>query len=139
MKKLISFHPVLVLMIGLGALLLLYITPDAQEVIHHDFLVDADDPYGCLSCHDGMVAPNIIPCTVNCLFNQFGSHTVFVRYPPPGKESYFAPAGQLEAMGIRLTNGEITCVSCHNLINQNKYHLVMENYRSRLCRACHIR
>jgi hypothetical protein len=138
MKKLLS-HPVLAFMVGMGALLLLYITLDAQEVIHHDFLVDADKPYDCLACHDGLIASNIAPCTVNCLFNQLGSHSVFVTYPPAGKESEFTPAGQLEAIGIKLTNGQITCVSCHNLINQSKYHLVMENYRSRLCQACHIR
>lgn len=110
----------------------------AQEVPHHDFVVDNNDPGECLSCHDGAVASNIFPCTENCLLDRSASHSVFKKYPPAGRETEFAPLAQLEANGIRLTNGEVTCISCHNLTNQRPLHLVMEDQRQ-LCVTCHIR
>lgn len=112
----------------------------AQEVPHHDNLVNHEDPRVCLTCHSGLISQNVIPCTKNsCLLDPNSSHPIFKRYPPVGKESEFAPPAQVEAAGVKLINGEVTCISCHNLINQEEFHLVMENTRSRLCKTCHIR
>jgi predicted CXXCH cytochrome family protein len=38
-----------------------------------------------------------------------------------------------------LTDGQISCVSCHDLTNDEKHHLVIDNRESRLCLTCHIR
>ena len=112
----------------------------AQEVLHNGNLVDSDDPKICLTCHNGIIAKNISPCTkIRCLLEPNSSHPVFKKYPPSGKESEYAPSFQVEAAGIILKNGEVTCISCHNLMNQEGFHLVMENKRSRLCKTCHIR
>ncbi|MEW6518189.1 MAG: cytochrome c3 family protein [Thermodesulfobacteriota bacterium] len=112
----------------------------AQEVPHHDFLVNIDDGKACLTCHDGAIARNITICArASCLFEPHASHPVFRKYPPAGKEDLFFPAARVEAAGIRLTNGEVSCLSCHNLLNKNQFHLVIDNVRSRLCMSCHIR
>ena len=112
----------------------------AQEVIHHDQLVIADAPKDCLACHDGVISINISPCTkLSCLLDPTTSHPTFKQYPPIGKESEFHPRPQVEAAGIVLKNGEVSCISCHNLLNRERFHLVITNDRSHLCRACHIR
>ena len=128
--------------LGLGLVLVLFlmISPYAQEVPHHGFLAHYDKPELCLACHDGTIAKNITPCNKDsCLFDNKSSHPVFKKYPPTGKESEYAPVFEVEAAGVTLTNGEVTCISCHNLINQQRPHLVMEDLRSRLCKTCHIR
>ncbi len=112
----------------------------AQEVPHHGHMVEMSDPEDCLACHDGAMAGNVIPCPeINCTLNSQHSHSVFREYPPVGKEADFNPAHKVKAAGIRLKDGQVTCISCHDLANQDRYHLVMENGRSRLCRTCHIR
>lgn len=112
----------------------------AQEVPHHGSLVDMDDPKECLTCHDGAVAGNVVPCPkTGCALNSKFSHSVFRKYPPAGKESDFHPSFRVRAAGITLKNDQVTCISCHDLANQDEYHLVMANSRSQLCRTCHIR
>lgn len=128
------------LLIFSNSILLSNISINAYEVPHHDNLVDHDDPKICLTCHDGVMAQNISPCTkVSCLLDANSSHPVFKKYPPDGRESEFAPSFQVKDAGIELINGEVTCLSCHNLINQEEFHLIMDNQDSRLCKICHIR
>ena len=131
---------VCLLLVCVNIILIGNISLNAQEVLHNDNLVDSNDPKGCLTCHNGTIARNISPCTkVSCLLDPRSSHPVFKKYPPAGKESDYAPSSQVEAAGIKLKNGEVTCISCHNLMNQQEFHLVMENNDSRLCKTCHIR
>ena len=122
------------------SLVLKSISLSALEVNHHDNIVDSDDPEICLTCHNGTIAKNISPCTkVSCLLDPRSSHPVFKKFPPEGKESEFVPFSQVESAGIKLKNGEVSCISCHNILIQEDFHLVMENRRSRLCKTCHIR
>ena len=111
----------------------------AQEVPHHQFLVKLDEPRKCLTCHDGVISPNISPCTTDCAINPSASHPVFKQYPPAGKESEFHPRAQVEAAGLNLQNNEVTCISCHNLMIKEKHHLIIGEARSRLCMTCHKR
>ena len=131
---------VYLLLVCVNIILIGNISLNAQEVLHNDNLVDSNDPKICLTCHNGILARNISPCTkISCLLEPNSSHPVFKKYPPDGKESEYAPSFQVQAAGIILKNGEVTCISCHNLMNQEGFHLVMENKRSRLCKTCHIR
>jgi hypothetical protein len=128
------------LVICITLILLSIVLINAQEVPHHNNLVDHSDPHICLTCHDGAIAENISPCTkASCLLDSNSSHPVFKQYPPDGKESEFHPSFQIEAAGIKLTNGEITCISCHDLIVQEEFHLALENRSSLLCMVCHKR
>ena len=138
MKNKIELYCLLIL---LTIILLSTIFIDAHDVPHHDYLVDHTAPQTCLTCHDGALATNITPCTKSsCLLDSNSSHPIFRKYPPDGKESEYAPVFVLVAAGIKISDeGEITCLSCHDLINQEEFHLVMENWRSRLCMICHKR
>lgn len=112
--------------------------PHAEQVMHHGLEVKITaDLSDCIVCHDGMVGPTVSICTVDCKFTS--PHSILKEYPPFGKEQEYAPADKLAAKGIILQNHKVTCVSCHNLKNPQKYHLVMENNGSALCYACHIK
>ncbi len=110
----------------------------AAKVLHHGVAVEEDaTSRECLACHDGASANNVSFCTVRCGFDT--SHSVEKHYPPIGKAHLYAPAALLRANGIKLINGNVTCVSCHNLKKNDRYHLVMDNSHSQLCLTCHIR
>jgi len=110
----------------------------AEEVEHHGMQVNADATFSqCVSCHDGTVAHNVSFCTSKC--DAATSHAVLKAYPPLRRASEFAPLAAVRAKGIKFDNGRVTCISCHNLRNPAKNHLVMENSGSRLCLTCHIR
>lgn len=110
----------------------------AEEVQHHGVTADADGALTqCISCHDGSVGEHVSFCTVQCDFKT--PHSVLKDYPPRDRELSFAPIPAAKAKGIKFINGKVTCVSCHNLRNPAKNHLVMDNRGSRLCLTCHIR
>ena len=109
----------------------------AATTDHHGFTVDAaGNPQLCMSCHDGSTAMSVVYCTVLCDFST--AHSIEKRYPPRGKESDYAPLSDVTAAGIRIVNGRVTCISCHDLINPGKFHLI-RNDRHKLCSLCHIR
>ena len=110
----------------------------ADKVAHHGNTVDADGiAESCLSCHDGTIAANVSVCTVKCDFST--PHAIMKRYPPLGrKASSYASVAQVTAKGVRIVNGNITCVSCHNLKNEARYHLVRDE-KGKLCVICHIK
>jgi predicted CXXCH cytochrome family protein len=51
----------------------------------------------------------------------------------------FAPAGAAEMAGVKFIDGRVDCISCHDLTNTDRYHLRIENRKSRLCLACHLK
>jgi len=109
----------------------------AEMVSHHTATVEANGRADeCISCHDGKTAKHVSFCTVKCDYSS--SHAVLKKYPPAGKADKFAPAAVLQAKGIQLENGKVTCISCHDLRKTGRNHLVMDNKQSRLCFACHV-
>jgi predicted CXXCH cytochrome family protein len=112
-------------------------SPRTEIIPHHGLEVEADGTADdCLGCHDGFVARNASFCTVKCDFR--GSHPILKRYPPLGKESSFVPLEVLAAKAVKLEQGQITCISCHNLHNSSRYHLSIDNAGDKLCYACHL-
>ena len=110
----------------------------SEMVNHHGQLIElGEDSSDCIVCHDGTVTSNAAFCTRNC--NHGTAHSVAKEYPPRGREDSYAPVDSLRQKGIRLNNGQTTCLSCHNLNNQAKYHLVIDNSGSALCFACHVK
>ncbi len=111
----------------------------SAEVEHHGSIVDSAAGYReCLTCHDGIVATNISPCLGPvCMLRS--DHPVNRAYPPPDKAREFASTAVAEGAGIRFLDGRIDCISCHDLLNQNRFHLRIEERDSRLCLACHLR
>lgn len=125
---------VLVVMLGI----LLPMQASAERIDHDGVKVEADGPVrDCLSCHDGALADAVSSCSVRCDFST--GHSLMKDYPPRGKEALYSPAAVVTAKGIKLVNGKVTCISCHNLRNPSRNHLVMDNTGSKLCLTCHIR
>lgn len=109
----------------------------AEKMEHHGQAIDLDgDIGGCIACHDGTIATSFSFCLTKC--NYRTSHSVTKTYPPHGQENAYAPISSLSGKGIQLHNGKTTCLSCHDLKNQEKYHLIIDNRGSSLCFTCHI-
>lgn len=108
----------------------------SEQISHHGQRVDNNgDPNGCIVCHDGLTAASVHYCTVEC---GFGSpHPISREYPPKSKESSYTPAESLHQKGIRLYNGKISCVSCHDLGKSTKNHLITDDSDRSFCFSCH--
>lgn len=116
---------------------LYYSTPRAEEILHHEVMADSDGSvYDCLSCHDGTIGSSVTLSTM--IGNFFSNHPVNRDYPPVGKSEFYVPEEMVAIAGIKLVNGQITCITCHDLKNQGKDHLVKSLDRSGLCFSCHI-
>jgi len=109
----------------------------AEQIAHHGVTADADAAANeCISCHDGSLSHIVAFCRVLCDFST--PHSILKRYPPPGKQREYASAATVASKGIKLQNGLVTCISCHNLRNPAKNHLVVDNTNSKLCLICHL-
>ena len=112
----------------------------AEDVHHHGFSVNNKARVSeCLSCHDGSIAPNLSFCIEKSSSRTPGGHPVNRPYPPIEKQKMFHNTALVKAAGIKLVNGRVTCVSCHNLANPQRPHLVIEIDHSKLCLTCHIK
>lgn len=110
----------------------------AEQIAHNGWMVDdSGDPNDCIVCHDGTTAPLARYCTVDC--SAVTSHSILKEYPPSLKESTYVPVELLQEKGIRLFNGKVGCVSCHDLRQTTGDHLVMDNAGSALCFSCHLK
>jgi len=111
-------------------------TPGAEEILHYGGKVDSEGSgIGCLSCHDGLIAPSVkLTVTIG---NFFCGHPINRDYPPVNNPESYLPIEQVTAAGIKLLNGQVTCISCHNLKNPEKPHLAVTIDKSDLCFSCH--
>lgn len=101
-----------------------------------------DNSRECLSCHDGTLSKATHTQIAGLSF-QHGksigvSHPIGVDYEEvyllkPGK---YHPVQSLDPV-IVLVNGKIACKTCHDHYSRHKKHLVMDNFKSRLCLSCH--
>lgn len=121
------------------AMLLPAVGAGGERVPHHGAEVDvAAGSRTCLECHDGSAMSRPVTyCTVDCGFAD--SHAIDKDYPPPGREAEFVPLDAVNRGGVRLDQGKITCVSCHDLKNGARHHLALSNAGSGLCLTCHIK
>jgi len=111
-------------------------SPGAEEIEHHGVRADSEgSAYECLSCHDGVLAAQIHMSTKTG--NYLCTHPVNRDYPPPRKQADYLPLEEVTAAGIKLLQGQISCISCHNLKNPEKLHLVVPLDNSNLCFNCH--
>ena len=128
------------IVVSLLLTILLYLTSDgvsAGQIAHNGWMVnDSGDPSECIVCHDGSTASIAHYCTVDC--SVVTPHSIMKDYPPVLKEDSYAPVKSLEEKGIRLFNGKLGCVSCHDLKKTKKSHLIMDNAGSALCFSCHL-
>lgn len=103
----------------------------------------------CLSCHDGVVARDVYRSAHAARVSaQLGSswvgkasltsHPIGVKYPI-GDPTYRTIEAATDDGAIKLPNGRLQCISCHDPHNTKRfdYMLVRSNQGSRLCLACH--
>lgn len=104
----------------------------------------------CLGCHDGTVATSTIGGSHSMLAGVregfampdgfvWRDHPIGVPYPADRNE--YRPESFVVKKGIRLPEGRIECISCHDPHNAAGTHgmLWMSNKRSALCLTCHIK
>lgn len=98
----------------------------------------------CIACHDGMSAgsPHLrvknSPSQASAnLESVLGSHPIGMNY---ANYSYsnraFKKIGTLSSQMV-FVDGKVGCITCHNPLNPERNHLVMDNNGSRLCFSCH--
>ncbi|NOX97089.1 MAG: hypothetical protein GXO98_03305 [Nitrospirae bacterium] len=87
----------------------------------------------CLSCHDGTISkmPSVSVREGIWKHGVSLSHPIGVRYPRDGDFRAYLPKK------IRLFDGKVGCLSCHDPYAKERNLLVMSNRRSRLCLSCH--
>ncbi|UCD27558.1 MAG: hypothetical protein JSV03_10615 [Planctomycetota bacterium] len=105
----------------------------------------------CLGCHDGTVATSTIGSSHALLAGLregfaapdsfvWRDHPIGVPYPRNNRE--YQPLAFVLAKGrVRLPEGRIECISCHDPHSEAKIDpmLVMSNKRSALCLSCHVK
>jgi predicted CXXCH cytochrome family protein len=102
--------------------------------------------FECLTCHDGLSIKsgdvrfkNDTGFRPLDLEKAVGNHPVGMDYRgyANGNPGYKG----MESLNrdTILMDGKVGCLSCHNPLNSEKPHLVMDNDRSALCLTCHIK
>ncbi|MBE7504954.1 MAG: cytochrome c3 family protein [Planctomycetia bacterium] len=103
----------------------------------------------CLSCHDGITARDVYgyahavrgPGKIGGSWIGTGSltsHPIGAKYPLT-EPTYHDPASVTASGRIKLPDGRVQCISCHDPHNSHRVEgmLVDRNDASRLCLACH--
>ena len=104
----------------------------------------------CLGCHDGTVATSTTGAAHSMLAGVregfavpegfvWRDHPIGVRYPANPRE--YHPEAFVARQHMRLPDGRIECISCHDPHNVAgiRHLLWTSNKRSALCLTCHIK
>jgi predicted CXXCH cytochrome family protein len=95
----------------------------------------------CLGCHDGTVGASGDLSTERApgIGERRSSHPIGTPYPPRPRrnsDNGYVPLGSLDPR-IHLPGGKVGCLSCHDMYGSEQKLLVMSNFESKLCYACH--
>ena len=102
-----------------------------------------DSAGACLSCHDGVSAPDVAYQTPGGRrggnWDPAMNHPVGVPYPRAGKRGMEMPLRPVSSLPttVRLPGGAVSCVSCHDLYASKPALLTVPIEGSRLCMTCH--
>ena len=95
--------------------------------------------FHCLACHDGTVAREAFSVTGSAAKpapSGGRGHPVDVPYPT--WNDHFRPAASLDPRLV-LSDGCVSCVTCHGGADPAKKRLSVPNDRSALCLCCHLK
>ncbi len=99
----------------------------------------------CILCHDGMNAPHYETKFVGTSQQRFvdlttvvGSHPIGMNYGEYTDSQEFKGWGNTNSE-MSFIAGKVGCLTCHNPLNPEKFHLVMNNDKSNICLSCHIK
>lgn len=96
--------------------------------------------YDCMTCHDGMNASvhkvrfrNDRRGSAATVSDVTGNHPIGMDYGScaSGNRSF------RDAEGLTFVAGRVGCLSCHNPLNPERFHLAVSNDGSGLCFTCH--
>ncbi len=97
----------------------------------------------CLSCHDGVNASEAGHKWLRSAGGSLGdpgrNHPVGMPYVRRETDQRRLPLRHVMLLPreVRLPDGKVSCVSCHNLYNVERHHLSVPIEGSRLCLTCH--
>ncbi len=98
----------------------------------------------CLSCHDGSIGSRsdvgvgYWRHSVDFFSQDRGVHPIGVNYRRAAmKDRKLRPPEALPSE-IRLVDGKVSCISCHDPYSSRPMRLSMDNRGSRLCGGCHL-
>lgn len=129
----------------------LYRIPGQRPVFETDRYTPGPTSLICLGCHDGTIATSTIGSShamlagVRAGFDVpdaalMRDHPIGIPYPVNRRD--YRPSGFVTANGrVRLPDGKVECVSCHDPHNASgtRAMLAIPNRRSALCLTCHIK
>lgn len=98
----------------------------------------------CLSCHDGAIAKFPVVSVGLWTYASFtgtnlGRHPIGIDYEATrARHGKLRPAFTLDKR-VKLIQGKVSCVSCHEPYSEQKDGLVMDNWGSKLCLTCHLK
>lgn len=98
----------------------------ARETDAHAGISSRSDSLICLSCHDGVMAPDSLRHPIGMVYDA----------SPLRRVGTLKPSASL-APSIALEGGRVGCSSCHDLSSSLRSKLVVANTGSALCFACH--
>lgn len=97
----------------------------------------------CITCHDGTLGRSVnykvkgaVPFTASGLDTITGSHPVGMDYAKLRMNRAFVP-GELLPENMPLMSGRVSCVTCHDMMSNNKAYLAVDLDKSALCFKCH--
>lgn len=97
----------------------------------------------CLACHDGTIAkPVTFRISDGTLHREKsietikGAHPIGMDYEKFRMSAEYAPVEILPAQMV-LINGKVGCITCHNMLGNNKKYLVVDIDSNNLCFTCH--
>lgn len=96
----------------------------------------------CLGCHDGVTATESANPTASSprrFSDMRRQHPVGIRYPDRtrGKSGARLRSSRSLPQRVRLPEGRVSCVSCHNLYETKRHRLSVPIEESELCFTCH--
>ena len=125
--------------------------PGQRRVFKTDPFTPGPSSLVCLGCHDGTVATSTIGSSHAILAGVREGfvlretegrmdHPIGMLYPV-NRRRFRSKASVLATGGVRLPEGRLECVTCHDPHNAAGVAsmLVMSNRRSALCLSCHIK
>jgi len=97
----------------------------------------------CLACHGGNLSGDAAVSIgrAGILRHSSGNapHPIGRSYRNASRNGGFRPEAQLAQRNIQLSDGKISCISCHQAYGKNHGKLTTSNDRSALCLSCHAR
>src|SRR6185369_18039855 len=98
---------------------------------------------GCLSCHDGKSASNVRPAFKSnpgrkgIMTIISGKHPIGMDYQKHSESNQNLKSLDDMSQNLTLVEGRVSCITCHDPLNPEKYNLRITSSNIDLCFACH--